>query len=156
MEEQVREGLALFFSGLLEVLGEEGAVEIREEAGAVYVNLRGRFQSLSQEDGEFRAALARLAVGFLRVNLQATVNLEVDINGQEEGRRKELLARALALAEQVQREKHPVELEPMPPKDRRLIHLALAEFPGVRTFSVGKGPDRRVVIAPVEREPSDS
>lgn len=156
MEEKVREGLARFFSGLLEVLGEEGTAEIREEAGTVYVNLRGRFQSLPQEDGEFRAALARLVTGFLKVNLQVAVNLEVDINGQEEGRRRKLLARVLALAEQVRREKHQVELEPMPPKDRRLIHLALADLPGVRTFSVGKSPDRRVVIAPVEQKSSDS
>lgn len=156
MEEKVREALLRFFSGLLEVLGEEGKVEVREEAGTVYVNLLGRFKGLAQEDEELRAALARLAGLHLKVTLRETVNLEVDINGQEEGRRKKLLARALALAQRVREEKRSIELEPMPPKDRRLIHLALANFPGVRTYSVGKGEDRRVVIAPAEASGSEA
>ncbi len=139
-----------FFSGLLEVLGEEGRVEVGEEGGTVFVNLRGRFRSLASEDGELRGALARLASLHLKTNLRTTISVEVDINGEEQARRKKLLARAMALAEKVRAEKRPVELEPMPPKDRRLIHLALANFPGVRTYSVGKGSDRRVVIAPEE------
>lgn len=148
MEGKIREGLVRFFSGLLEVLGEEGRVEVREETGAAYVNLRGRFRSLASEDAELRAALARVASLHLKVQFRQTVNVEVDINGQEEARRRKLLARALALAERVRAEKRSIELEPMPPRDRRLIHLALADVPGVRTYSVGKGEERRVVIAP--------
>jgi spoIIIJ-associated protein len=148
MEEQVREALAGFFSGLLEVLGENGKAEIREEAGEILVNLRGRFKGLPGEDGEVRAALARLAGLHLRVHHKVTASVEVDINGQEEARRRRLLDRVLSLAEKVRAEQRRVELEPMPPRDRRLIHLALAGVPGVRTFSVGKGEDRRVVIAP--------
>ncbi len=154
MEERVREGLARFFSDFLRVLGEEGGVEIRDEAGTAYVNLQGRFQNLPQEDGEFRAALARLAILYLKANLQRAPSVEVDINRQEEERRRKLMARALAVAEQARQQKRQVELEPMAPKDRRLIHLALADFPGVRTFSVGKGEDRRVVIAPAP-EPTE-
>ncbi|MGC8962820.1 MAG: protein jag [Candidatus Bipolaricaulaceae bacterium] len=154
MEERVREALVRFFSGLLEVLGEEGKVEVWEEGGAIFVNLRGRFKGLAPEDGELRGALARLASLHLKIALREAQSVEVDINGEEQARRKKLLAHALALAEKVRAEKRPVELEPMPPKDRRLIHLALANFPGVRTYSVGKGSDRRVVIAP--EEPSGS
>lgn len=150
MEEKVRDALTRFFSGFLEVLGEEGKVEAREEAGAIYVNLRGRFQSLAPDDEELRAALARLAALHIKVTMRHTVNVDVDINGYEEGRRKKLLARAMAIAQRVREEKRSVELEPMSPKDRRLIHLALANFPGVRTYSVGKGSERRVVIAPEE------
>ncbi|MCS7240219.1 MAG: hypothetical protein NZ651_03120 [Candidatus Bipolaricaulota bacterium] len=150
MEERICEALTRFFSGFLAVLGEEGRVEIREEGGEIYVNLRGRFKTLPQEDGEFRTALGRLAVLHIKANLRQVVNIEVDINGQEEARRKKLVARALALAERVRAEKRSVELEPMPPKDRRLIHLALANVPGVRTHSVGRDENRRVVIEPVE------
>jgi|YelNatPaOPRAMG01_1025707.scaffolds.fasta_scaffold18914_5 spoIIIJ-associated protein len=150
MEERVREVLVQFFAGLLEVLGEEGKVEVWEEGETTYVNLRGRFKSLLPEDEELRGALARLANLHLKMNLRQSLNLEVDINGEEQARRKKLLARVLAIAEKVKAEKRSVELEPMPPKDRRLIHLALASFPGVRTYSVGKGQNRRVVIAPEE------
>jgi spoIIIJ-associated protein len=150
MEERVREVLVQFFAGLLEVLGEEGKVEVWEEGETTYVNLRGRFKSLLPEDEELRGALARLANLHLKMNLRQSLNLEVDINGEEQARRKKLLARVLAIAEKVKAEKRSVELEPMPPKDRRLIHLALASFPGVRTYSVGKGKNRRVVIAPEE------
>jgi spoIIIJ-associated protein len=150
MEERVREVLVQFFAGLLEVLGEEGKVEVWEEGETTYVNLRGRFKSLLPEDEELRGALARLANLHLKMNLRQSLNLEVDINGEEQARRQKLLARVLAIAEKVKAEKRSVELEPMPPKDRRLIHLALASFPGVRTYSVGKGQNRRVVIAPEE------
>lgn len=154
MEEKVREALARFFTELLEILGEEGKVELREEADGVYVNLRGTFRSLSSEDSKFRSALGRLASLHLKISLRQVVSVEVDLNGQEEARRKKLISRALALAERVRAEKRDIELEPMSPKDRRLIHLALANFPGVRTYSVGKGSDRRVVIAP--EKPSGS
>lgn len=151
MEEKVREALVRFFSGLLEVLGEPGKVEVREEVGEILVVLRGRFKGLAPEDEALRAALGRLASLHLKVQLKQTTPVEVDLNGQEEARRRKLLARVLALAERVKAEKKSVELEPMPPRDRRLVHVALADVPGVRTFSVGKGAERRVVIAPQER-----
>lgn len=39
-------------------------------------------------------------------------------------------------------------LEPMSPAERRVVHMALADHPGVRTESEGKGDRRRVVILP--------
>ena len=150
MDPQVREVLARFFQGLLAVLGEQGRVEVHPKEAAVYVNLQGNFKALPQDDPAFREALARLASLHLKVTLRSAVSVDVDINGQEESRRRKLVARALALAEKVKAEKRPIELEPMPPKDRRLIHLALADFPGVRTHSVGRDENRRVVIEPAE------
>ncbi len=41
-----------------------------------------------------------------------------------------------------------VDLNPMSPHDRRIIHMTLAERDGVRTESEGEGEDRRVVILP--------
>jgi len=150
MAAKVGEALTRFFGELLGILGEEGEVEVREGKDGIYVNLRGSFKALPLEDKEFREALARLSVLFLKSALRENVAVEIDLNGQEEARRKKLLARALSVAERVRTEKRSIELEPMPPKDRRLIHLALADFPGVRTYSVGQGENRRVVIAPEE------
>lgn len=150
MEPQAREVLARFFQDLLAILGEEGRVEVHPRETEVYVNLQGAFRALPQDDPEFREALARLAFLHLKVAGHAPLPLEVDINGQEEARRQKLIAQALALAKRVREEKRPIELEPMPPKDRRIIHLALANVAGVRTHSVGRAENRRVVIEPAE------
>ena len=44
-----------------------------------------------------------------------------------------------------------ITFEPMNPQDRRVVHLALAKFPGVVTKSDGEGEARRVQIIPVRR-----
>ena len=44
-----------------------------------------------------------------------------------------------------------ITFEPMNPRDRRVVHLALAGFEGVITRSDGEGDDRRVQIIPVRR-----
>ena len=44
-----------------------------------------------------------------------------------------------------------ITFEPMNPRDRRVVHLALAKFEGVITKSDGEGDDRRVQIIPVRR-----
>ncbi len=48
-----------------------------------------------------------------------------------------------------------ITLEPMSPRDRRVIHLSLAKFPGVSTRSDGQGSERRVRIIPARQGRSD-
>ena len=60
------------------------------------------------------------------------------------------MGRALALfssaADTVLLRKALVPLQPMTPHDRRIVHMALADHPQVRTESTGEGEQRRVVI----------
>jgi len=72
----------------------------------------------------------------------------LDVNGALRAREEALATRARELARRAVREKRRIELEPMPPGERRIVHLALADFPGVRTYSVGEGEKRHVVIEP--------
>lgn len=44
-----------------------------------------------------------------------------------------------------------VELPPMKPSDRRIIHLALMKFKDIETESRGEGMDRHIVIIPVKQ-----
>ncbi|MCL5996264.1 MAG: hypothetical protein M1546_09435 [Chloroflexi bacterium] len=50
------------------------------------------------------------------------------------------------LAEPVISSGRSITLEPMPPSERRLVHLALRDHPRVMTESHGEGPGRRVTI----------
>jgi spoIIIJ-associated protein len=72
----------------------------------------------------------------------------VDIEGYRRRRERQLRTLAQRTAEQVKRTRRPVTLEPMPPNERRIIHLTLAEDRYVSTDSIGEGDDRKVSISP--------
>jgi spoIIIJ-associated protein len=72
----------------------------------------------------------------------------VDIEGYRRRRERQLRTLAQRTAETVKRTRRPETLEPMPPNERRIIHLTLSEDRYVETDSVGEGEDRRVSIAP--------
>ena len=74
----------------------------------------------------------------------------VDCQGHRRGRDQELEKLARATAEKVLRTSQPVELEPMNPYERRLVHLALTDAKGVATASVGEGFIKRVRISPAQ------
>ncbi|HLJ83201.1 MAG TPA: R3H domain-containing nucleic acid-binding protein [Candidatus Eremiobacteraceae bacterium] len=70
----------------------------------------------------------------------------VDVEGYRARRRATLRSIALRAADRVLQEGVEVELEPMPPSERRIVHMALAAHRDVETESTGAGLDRRVVI----------
>lgn len=72
----------------------------------------------------------------------------VDANQYRVRRRASLEEMALRMAEQAKRKGRPVTLNPMPPQDRRIIHLALQNDPSLTTRSSGDGVLRRLVIIP--------
>ena len=72
----------------------------------------------------------------------------VDVNGYQSQHNKELGERARVLAERVKTFSSEVEMEPMSPYERMVVHSALAGDSGVETESAGRGRDRHVVIRP--------
>ncbi len=72
----------------------------------------------------------------------------LDVENYRIRREQTLTTLALRLAEKAKRTGAPVELEPMDPGERRMIHLALQEDPAVTTESEGEGSYRHVVILP--------
>jgi spoIIIJ-associated protein len=59
-----------------------------------------------------------------------------------------LRERALQLASAVRSDGTARETEPLNAYDRRIVHLAIQDEPGLRSFSVGEGSARRVTVAP--------
>lgn len=76
------------------------------------------------------------------------VNLVVDVEKYKVRREKTLQQLANRLAERVVLTQQPIALEPMPPHERRIIHMTLRDHPIVATESVGKGDRRKVTIIP--------
>ncbi len=71
----------------------------------------------------------------------------VDAEGYRERREENLRSLAQRVAQQVRRSQSAVTLEAMPPNERRIIHMELAEDEDLSTESIGEGDQRRVVIA---------
>ena len=78
------------------------------------------------------------------------VNLFVDVAGYQERRYTSLRNLARRVAQRVADGGNSITLEPMPPNERRIVHLALANDPNVTTTSVGHGDQRQVVVEPQE------
>jgi spoIIIJ-associated protein len=72
----------------------------------------------------------------------------VDVEGYRVRREESLIGLAERVARQVSRTRRPMVLEPMPPNERRIIHIALREHPDVMTESNGEGSSRRITVMP--------
>jgi spoIIIJ-associated protein len=72
----------------------------------------------------------------------------VDIEGYRARREEALLGLAERVARQVSRTRRPIMLEPMPPNERRIVHLSLRANPDVTTESTGEGGNRRITVHP--------
>ena len=97
--------------------------------------------------GETLAALQYLLNLMVGRKLTAHATFTVDVEGYRRRRETQLNSLARRMADQVRRSRRPVTLEPMPPNERRIIHLTLAEDHEVETSSLGEGENRKVSIS---------
>jgi spoIIIJ-associated protein len=81
--------------------------------------------------------------------LQRRANIVVDVEGYKNRRESTLRRMARQMAEQAIRQGRTITLDPMPPNERRIIHIALRDDQSVETESVGMGDQRRITIIPV-------
>lgn len=80
--------------------------------------------------------------------LEERVRIIVDVEDYRERREETLIRLANRLAEKVKKDGQKVELEPMNPRERKIIHMALQNNRKVVTGSDGVEPKRFVVISP--------
>jgi spoIIIJ-associated protein len=101
---------------------------------------------LLQRGGELLLALEHVAAKVLRLSIEQQSQLSFDCQDFKMLREEELRLIAQTAAERVERTGLPFALNPMNARERRIVHLALQDRPGVRTESEGFGPQRKVVI----------
>ena len=96
--------------------------------------------------GETLRALQFIVSFICAKRMGERVNLFVDVAGYQERRYNSLRNLARRVAQRVADGGRPITLEPMPPNERRIVHLTLANDPNVTTASVGHGDQRQVVV----------
>jgi spoIIIJ-associated protein len=121
---------------------EEGEAE-------VFADLDGKDKEiLTARGGEVLKSLEYLAFRALGLNPAFHEKIHLDSGGFRALRFEELRMTARVAAERVLASNQPFQLNAMSSRERRIVHLALKEMPGVRTESVGTGDDRHIVIHP--------
>ena len=123
---------------------EDGAGEAE-----VLADIDGRDKAILLERGaEVLRALEHLAFRALRLEPEWHDKIQLDCGGYRALRLEELRMTARVAAERVQASRQAFQLNPMSSHERRIVHLALKNIPGVRTESIGVGERRQVVIHP--------
>lgn len=136
-----------FLAGVFKGMGLEVTMEKMTNEERILLNLRGKgLGILIGKHGQTLNALqylTNLAAGQLYHHRYFVV---LDVENYRARREQTLTALARRLADKAKRTGLPVELEPMEPGERRIIHLALQNDPDVVTDSEGEGSYRHVVI----------
>ncbi len=139
-----------FVQGLVERL-DLGSFEIAEseDGDLLVVQLRGAAaERLVGGDGRALDALQFLVNQVALRQDENAPRVVVDAEGDSEGRESHLERLAERAAERARESGRAVALDPMNPRDRRVIHVALREADRVATMSVGVGRYRQVVVVP--------
>jgi spoIIIJ-associated protein len=111
-------------------------------------------QYLIGRDGEALGSIQYLVARMLRANLRedSMPRIEVDVAGFRESRNEELREIAHVLMEEARRTGGEAVSEPLPAAERRVVHLEVAEAPGLTTVTIGEGEYKRVVVRTGEPE----
>jgi spoIIIJ-associated protein len=157
-----REATAAALRQFLEKMMTTSGLEIRvtvsvvsaptADGGAeVLADLDGKDREILLERGaEVLKALEHIAFRALRLDPAYHERIHIDCAGYRALRFEELRMTARMAAERVLTSRQPFRMNPMSSRERRIVHLALKEMPGVRTESAGVGEHRQVIILPVD------
>jgi len=120
-----------------------------EETGAPVFEIEGDDSGLLiGRKGETLRSLQFLTRFIVSRQTGERANISLDVEGYDERRKQSLANLASRVAQRVVKTGRSIELEPMSARERRLVHVALAENTDVYTESSGEGRDRRVVVIP--------
>lgn len=118
----------------------------------IHIEIVGRDSGrIIGKKGQVLGALQFLAHRVVNRPGEEKRHILVDAEGYRGRRDENLASMARKLGKQAVELGKIITFEPMNPRDRRVVHMALAKFEGVITKSDGEGDDRRVQIIPVRR-----
>jgi spoIIIJ-associated protein len=136
---------------LLSLMNLSASVEEREPdsegSAPVCLNISGNdLGILIGRRGNTLASLQYIVFLMVSQRLKSHMPVSIDVEGYKERRKQSLTSLAQRMAERVVDTGQPVTMEPMPANERRIVHLALRDYEGVTTESVGEGEERKVTI----------
>ncbi|MBN2321178.1 MAG: hypothetical protein JXR49_19010 [Acidobacteria bacterium] len=124
-------------------------VEGNEDGGQIHINLTGEDRPyLLSNSASLLNSIEYLISRIYRSGKDEGVGIILDSDGYRKHREAELTLLAQMASKKVISLRQPLGLQPMTPRERRIVHLALAEIEGVHTKSSGEGENRSITIFP--------
>jgi spoIIIJ-associated protein len=138
-----------FVNGLLEKMQLVSRATVTDQDGTLNIEITGEDSGTAiGYRGEALDAIQYLVLTYLNQEKSDIKKVVVDSENYREKRRETLTALALRLAEKAHRTCRKIELEPMNPFERRVIHSALVDSELADTVSEGEDVSRHIVIIP--------
>lgn len=138
-----------FLHDVLEAMGINAELEIKEEKGLLSINISGDKMGLViGYRGETLDSLQYLTSLVINKNHEDEyIRVSLDTENYRQKREETLIKVAQKTAYKVRKSGRAYKLEPMNPYERRIIHSALQEYNYINTYSEGEEPFRRVVVS---------
>jgi len=141
---------------ILKRMGLGVQVSVREDADEVVLDVAGEDAGrVIGKKGQTLDALQFLINKIVNRFPEGRRHIVLDSGDYRQRRENGLVSMARREAKRAVQQSRIITLEPMSPRDRRVIHLSLAKFPGVSTRSDGQGAERRVRIIPARQPRAD-
>jgi len=150
LPEEPAERLRAVVTRVVQELGLRATVDIQETDEELRATVNG--EDLGLLIGKHGATIDALQHIAMRAALRGggdRKQVVVDAAGYRERREAALHRTAEQAVTDAVRYGRPVELEPMRPLERKVVHMHLRERTEVETHSEGDEPDRRLVVTPV-------
>jgi spoIIIJ-associated protein len=143
------EALEELLDEIVDGLGLDVDIEVDEEEGVLSGRLTGEDLGLFiGRHGQTIEAVQHLAQRIIFPDGPSPIRVLIDANGYRDRRASALRAEADEAADEAVRTGEPVELDPLPPLERRVVHEYLRERGDVETHSEGNEPERYLVVSP--------
>ena len=151
------ERTVVFLEGLFKLLNITACTELVAESDKVEINVTAaNTTTIIGKHGVMLDAIQTLAGAVANTGRDDYKRVVVDCENYRENRETTLNKLAENLAAKAVRLGKKIQLEPMNPYERRIIHAALSENEEVKTESEGKEPNRYIVIVPNNLEDPDA
>jgi len=150
-ELEPEEALEELLEEVADAFGLDVRVEVEESEGVLNGRVKGEDVGLFiGRRGQTIDAVQHLAQRIVFPGGPSPLRVVIDADGYRERRAELLRDDADDAAEEALRVGRAVELEPMPPSERRIVHEYLRERGTVETHSEGDEPERYIVVAPLD------
>jgi spoIIIJ-associated protein len=142
--------IARFCQDMMTRLKMDLSAEAEQVEGTVTVNLIGADRPLLLSNtAALLNSIEYLVNKVFRTGKEARISsIILDSDSYRQHRQAELTLLAEMAAKKVIAQRNSLRLQPMTPRERRIVHLALAEIEGVRSESEGEGEHRSITIHP--------